>query len=212
MNVTACRFHRSATRPGEFPRDGYPEIAFMGRSNVGKSSLVNRLLGTHGLARTSKTPGRTQVINYFVVNDRVFFVDLPGYGYARVPQAVRAQWRGMVEAYLGRPGQPVLAIHLVDARHEPTDLDQELAGWLRHRCVPHRVVLTKFDKLSAGEKARHPSRAARLLCLPPEEPPIPVSAETGEGMPALWRAIDEACATAAAGRQRTISHGGRVIQ
>jgi len=212
MNVTACRFHRSATRPGEFPRDGYPEIAFMGRSNVGKSSLVNRLLGTHGLARTSKTPGRTQVINYFVVNDRVFFVDLPGYGYARVPQAVRAQWKGMVEAYLDRPGQPVLAVQLVDARHEPTDLDLQLAGWLRDRGVPHRVVLTKFDKLTAGEKARHPSRAARLLGLPTGNLPIPVSAVTGEGMPALWRVIDESCATAAAERQRTYSQGGGVIQ
>ncbi len=184
----------------------------MGRSNVGKSSLLNRLLGAHGLARTSKTPGRTQAINYFVVNDRVFFVDLPGYGYARAPEAVRAQWKDMVEDYLDRPGQPVLAIHLVDARHEPTGLDLQLSLWLRDRNVPHRVVLTKFDKLTAGEKSRHPSRAAGLLGLPPDNMPIPVSAVTGEGIPGLWRAIDDACTTAAAGRQRTFSQGGRVIQ
>src|SRR5256885_11405305 len=108
MKITACRFHVSATRPEDFPRDGRPQIAFMGRSNVGKSSLLNRLLGAHGLARTSKDPGRTRAINFFSVNERLYFVDLPGYGYAKVPDAVREQWKELVDAYVTGPGRPDL--------------------------------------------------------------------------------------------------------
>ena len=193
MNVTVCRFHVSAARPEDFPRDGFPEIAFMGRSNVGKSSLLNRLLGTHGLARTSKTPGRTRAINFFCVNDRLYFVDLPGYGYARVPEPMRRQWKGLVEAYLEDPGRLDLAIQLVDARHDPTDLDLELTGWLRSRGLAHRVVFTKADKLSGNQRARALERGARALGLPPGDRPLFVSAVTGDGLPALWRAIDDAC-------------------
>jgi len=193
MNVTVCRFHVSAARPEDFPRDGFPEIAFMGRSNVGKSSLLNRLLGTHGLARTSKTPGRTRAINFFRVNDRLYFVDLPGYGYARVPEPMRRQWKGLVEAYLEDPGRLDLAIQLVDARHDPTDLDLELTGWLRSRGLAHRVVFTKADKLSGNQRARALERGARALGLPPGDRPLFVSAVTGDGLPALWRAIDDAC-------------------
>lgn len=194
MIVTVCRFHVSAVRPGDFPRDGFPEIAFMGRSNVGKSSLINRLLGSRGLARVSKTPGRTRAINFFKVNDRIYFVDLPGYGYARVPVPMRQQWKGLVEAYLDRPGRPDLAVQLVDARHEPTDLDLELVEWLRSRGLPHRAVLTKGDKISGNERRRAVERAARSLGLPQGERPLLVSAATGDGIPALWHAIDEACA------------------
>ena len=194
MNVTVCRFHVSAVRPEDFPRDGFPEIAFMGRSNVGKSSLLNRLLGTHGLARTSKTPGRTRAINFFRVNDRIYFVDLPGYGYARVPEPMRRQWKGLVEAYLEGPERLDLAIQLVDARHDPTDLDLELADWLRSRGLAHRVVFTKADKLSGNQRTRALERGARALGLPPGDRPLLVSAVTGDGLPALWRAIDDACA------------------
>ena len=196
MDVVDCRFHASVADPGQFPRVGHPEIAFMGRSNVGKSSLLNRLLGVRGLARTSKTPGRTQAIQYFLVNGRVFFVDLPGYGYARVPETMRAHWKRLVESYLDRPEHLALAVHLVDARHEPTELDLMLAGWLRDRGVPHRVVLTKFDKLTARERSGNLSRAGRVLGFADGEAPLPVSATTGEGIPALWREIDAACASA----------------
>jgi len=194
MIVTSCSFHLDARRADDFPRDGLPEIAFMGRSNVGKSSLINRLLGARRLARTSKAPGRTRSIHFYRVNDRVYFVDLPGYGYARVPRPVREEWRGLVESYLARPGRPDLAVHLVDARHEPTDLDRELAHWLRSRGARSRVVLTKADKLSGHLKARAVSGAALRLDLALEDRPIAVSAVTGDGIPALWRAIDAACA------------------
>jgi GTP-binding protein len=193
MKITACRFHVSAARPQDFPRDGRPQIAFMGRSNVGKSSLLNRLLGAHGLARTSKDPGRTRAINFFTVNEGLYFVDLPGYGYAKVPEAVREQWKDLVEAYVSEPGRPDLAIQLVDSRHDPSDMDAELRDWLRDRGVRHEIVLTKMDKLSANEKLRALRDAARWLGLKDPNRPIAVSAATGDGIPALWRVIDEVC-------------------
>lgn len=217
MKIIDCRFHVSATRPEDFPRDGRPQVAFMGRSNVGKSSLLNRLLGTHGLARTSKEPGRTRAINFFVVNERLYFVDLPGYGYARVPDVVREQWKDLVEAYVDEPGRPDLAILLVDARREPGEMDGELRDWLRVRGVRHEVVLTKLDKLSGNEKSRALLGAARWLGLGVGERPLAVSAVTGDGLSALWRVIDEVCENgthrAARGdepRGRAVIQGGRI--
>jgi GTP-binding protein len=189
MKVTVCRFHVSAARPGDFPRDGFPEVAFMGRSNVGKSSLMNRLLGAR-LARTSKTPGRTRSVNFYRVNERLYFVDLPGYGYARVPVPVRREWKGLVESYLTRPGRPDLAIVLVDARHEPTDLDVQLVEWLRAGRVPFRVALTKADAISGNGRTRALAAASARLALGADEPPLAVSARSGDGLPILWRAID----------------------
>jgi len=193
MKITACRFHVSAARMEDFPRDGRPQIAFLGRSNVGKSSLLNRLLGAHGLARTSKDPGRTRAINFFTVNERIYFVDLPGFGYARVPDAVRKEWRRLVEGYLDGPTRPDLAIHLVDSRREPSDMDIELREWLNDRGIPHEVVLTKSDKLSGNEKSVALRNAARWLGLEGPQRPIAVSAATGDGIPALWRVIDAVC-------------------
>ncbi len=208
MKIAVCRFHVSATRPGDFPRERFPEIAFMGRSNVGKSSLINRLLGAHGLARTSKAPGRTRAINFYVVNDRLYFVDLPGYGYARVPIPVRRQWKGLVEAYLEDPGRPDLAIQLIDARHDPTELDRQLLEWLRSRAIPHRVLLTKADKLSGNEKTRAQFRVARWLDLPPDERPITLSSMTGDGLPELWRVIDKVCAARRSNSQPALPSAG----
>ncbi|HXH28531.1 MAG TPA: ribosome biogenesis GTP-binding protein YihA/YsxC, partial [Candidatus Polarisedimenticolia bacterium] len=142
-----CRLQIAAVAAEQFPRDGFPEIAFMGRSNVGKSSLINRLLGVRSLARTSKTPGRTREIHFYRINERCYFVDLPGYGFARVPQPLRRQWKGLVESYLGQ-GRPGLAVQLIDARHDPTELDVQLLEWLRASGIRPRVVLTKADKLA----------------------------------------------------------------
>ncbi len=217
MKITARSLHVSATRPEDFPRDPRPHVAFMGRSNVGKSSLLNRLLGAKGLARTSKDPGRTRALNFFLVNDRVFFVDLPGFGYARVSARIRDQWKGLVEAYLGGPGRPDLALHLVDARHDPTGMDDELREWLHERGARHEVVLTKIDKLSGNDRARALQSAALWLGLPPGQRPLAVSAVTGEGIPALWRVIDEVCKSnetlrperAAGPASRAATQGGR---
>ncbi len=218
MKITACRFHVSATRPEDFPRDGRAQIAFMGRSNVGKSSLLNRLLGARGLARTSKEPGRTRAINFFSVNERLYFVDLPGYGYANVPDSVRQEWKRLVDAYMTEPGRPDLAVHLVDSRREPAEMDRELCDWLGDLGVRREIVLTKIDKLSGNEKTRALKDAARWLGLPDGRTPIAVSAATGDGIPALWRVIDEVCENetlrAAQGdrlRGRAVIQGGRTI-
>ncbi len=188
----------SAAQPDLFPRDGFPEIAFMGRSNVGKSSLLNALLGVKGLARTSKSPGRTQAIHFYRVNDRLYFVDLPGYGYAKVPREMRAAWQQLVESYLQGASRPDLAVQLVDARHEPTDLDGELLEWLGARGIRHQIVLTKADKLSRSERARALQRAAGWLGGSAGEPGgdaamkvLAVSAVTGDGLPQLWKIIDD---------------------
>lgn len=195
MNVTECTFQIGAANARDFPVDGFPEIAFLGRSNVGKSSLLNRLVGIRRIARISKTPGRTREINFFRVNGRVYFVDLPGYGYAKVPRQVRKQWQGLVQSYLDRTDRVVLAVHLVDARHEPTEQDYELAEWLEAAGMRRTVVLTKIDKLSGNGRASAVKRCAGLLNQAPAAAPVIVSSVTGEGIPALWRLIDDACGT-----------------
>src|SRR5437762_1994798 len=132
MKVTSAVFLKSAFQEADWPHDGKPEIAFLGRSNVGKSSLINSLLGVRGLARTSNTPGRTQSLNFYLINDRFRLVDLPGYGYAKAPKALKAEWGISAENYLAKREQLVLSIHLVDSRHEPSKQDLQLHEWLKH--------------------------------------------------------------------------------
>src|SRR5262245_21627386 len=121
MRIKSTRFVKSATEPKDYPQDRRPEVAFIGRSNVGKSSLINSLLGTRGLALTSSTPGRTQLINFFLINDAFYFVDLPGYGYARVPPQIKKQWGLMVERYLATRPNLVLSVLIIDSRNAPTE-------------------------------------------------------------------------------------------
>lgn len=175
-------------------RDGRPEIAFVGRSNVGKSSLLNRLLGRKGLARTSQTPGRTQAVNYFLVNRRFYFVDLPGYGYARVPRDVREGWGRMAADYLAKRDSLVLSIHIVDSRHDPTQLDLQLREWLEFHGRPFLTVATKSDKLSQNELRKSLARTTRAFGSAGDDGGgiIAYSAVTGRGREAVWRAIEEA--------------------
>ncbi len=198
MRVESCRFERSAFSPADEPREPGPEIVFLGRSNVGKSSMINRLLGAKGLARTSSTPGRTQSVNFYRVNESCWFVDLPGYGYAKVPEAVRRTWRPLVEGYLERHAPRIaLAVVLVDARREPGELDRLLADWLDDRGIPWTLVATKADKLSGNGR----DRAVRGLAAAFEKEPLLASAETGLGARDLWRRIDEALGRAQAERR-----------
>src|SRR3954447_16705404 len=148
MKILTAEFVKSAYDRRHWTTDGLPEVAFLGRSNVGKSSLINSLLLRKGLARTSNTPGRTQSINFFLINDRFYFADLPGYGYAKVSKSMRADWGKMAEEYLAERHELVLSIQLVDSRHEPTKLDIQLNEWLTYHSKPHLVVATKADKLS----------------------------------------------------------------
>lgn len=190
------------SRPGDYPAAALPEIAFLGRSNVGKSSLINSLVNRKRLARTSKSPGRTRAIHWYRVSGErgdCFFVDLPGYGFARVPRQVREdEWARLIETYLHSKRPLVLAVQLLDIRRDgPTDLDERMIDWLRSRRIPTTYVLTKSDKLSRSRRAQAVRSFARALELPPEKPPIPYSATTGEGRIALWSRIDASLRAAA---------------
>jgi GTP-binding protein len=189
MKIISAEFVKSAFEESQWPRDALPEVAFLGRSNVGKSSLINSLLSVRGLARTSSTPGRTQALNFFLINNRFRFVDLPGYGYARAPKSVREGWGEMATDYLAKRASLVLSIQIVDARHDPSKLDLQLDEWLTAHAKPRVVVATKSDKLSQNELRKNLKQAGRALSA---ERIIPYSASSGLGREALWRTIEEA--------------------
>jgi GTP-binding protein len=191
MKITSAEFLKSSFQPRDWPGGELPEIAFMGRSNVGKSSLINSLLAVRGLARTSSTPGRTQSLNFFLINKRFRFVDLPGFGYARVPKAIQASWGEMVSSYLAKREQLVLSIQIVDSRHEPTKLDLQLHEWLEHSGKPRLIVATKSDKLSNNELKESVGRVKRVFS---KERVVTYSAKTGRGVSEVWQAIESALA------------------
>jgi GTP-binding protein len=189
MKVSSAEFVKSAFKETDWPKDTKPEIAFLGRSNVGKSSLINSLLMVRGLARTSSTPGRTQSLNFFSINERFWFVDLPGFGYARVPKDIKSTWGEMATTYLAKRNQLVLSIQIVDSRHEPTKQDLQLHEWLEHSNKPKLIVATKSDKLSNNELRRNLEHIARVL---DDDSVVAYSAKTGRGRDELWRAIKSA--------------------
>jgi len=169
-------------------RPHQPEIAFLGRSNVGKSSLINSLLGVRGLARTSNTPGRTQSLNFYLINERFRLVDLPGYGYAKAPKAIKAEWGAAAENYLAKRERLVLSIHLVDSRHEPSKQDLQLHEWLKHNQKPHLIVATKSDKLSNNELRKNIVRAERAFN---SDRVLVYSATEKRGREDVWKAIEK---------------------
>ena len=189
MKITSAEFVKSAFTQEHWIDDQRPEIAFLGRSNVGKSSLINSLLQRKGLARTSNTPGRTQSINYFLINEEFYFVDLPGYGYAKVSKSMRSDWGVMAEEYLSQREQLVLCVQLIDSRHEPTKLDLQLNEWLNFNGKPHIAVATKSDKLSSSQLPKQ-LKAIRLALKLSEV--IAYSAETGKGRDDVWKSIQAA--------------------
>jgi GTP-binding protein len=192
LKITSCRFEIAAFRPQDEPQTPGPDLVFLGRSNVGKSSLINRLLGAKGLARTSSRPGRTQSVNFYRINEACNFVDLPGYGYAKVPEAVRRQWGPMVEGFLERRRARIgLALLVVDSRHEPTVLDRTMRDWLVAREVPWLVAATKADKLSGNGRAKAARTVREAMEGPAVAPPVLVSAEDGRGIRELWRFLDQ---------------------
>ena len=190
MKVISATYLNSAMRPDQFPRDRRPEVAFAGRSNVGKSSLLNKLLNRRGLAKTSGTPGKTQTINFFDVNNRFYFVDLPGYGYAKVPKALKAKWRRVMTSYLVRREPLRLVVHLLDVRHPPTDNDLDMLGLLEEAQKPTLIVATKLDKLKRAQRASHLRQVRECLDLDEDALVVPFSAVTGEGVRPVWDVIE----------------------
>ena len=186
MNILTAEFVLSASHPDQLPHDRRPEVAFAGRSNVGKSSLLNVLLRRKLLAKTSTTPGKTRLLNCYLVNQAFYFVDLPGYGFARVPQAERRTWRRMVESYL--TGRPTLRgiVHLIDARHIPNRNDKELLAWLSRLGIPSVLAVTKSDKLPRGQLQQRIRQISEDLIPGGEVMLIPCSARTRTGLAEIW--------------------------
>jgi GTP-binding protein len=189
VRISSARFVKSAKQANDFPKDRKPEIAFCGRSNSGKSSLLNALTNSQGLARTSSSPGRTQLINFFLVDGQTYYVDLPGYGYAKVPKGIRDTWGEMVEGYLRNREPLKLAIMLVDSRIPPTDSDHTMKEWLDHFGIPNLVVLTKSDKISRNELTKAMRTCAQTL---QTKEIIAFSAITGFGKDAVLKKIRDA--------------------
>jgi GTP-binding protein len=178
-----AEFIKSASSPEQFPADGLPEVAFLGRSNVGKSSLINALTGKRGLAFTSNTPGRTQAINFYRIDRRMYFVDLPGYGYAKVPLAAKSEWAKLIEQYLQTRSTLGLSFLILDARRGWMDKDLDLKSWLEAGNFPYVVVASKIDKLNQTEQRQG------LAAIRQYAEPLPFSALTGRGVREIWQAI-----------------------
>jgi GTP-binding protein len=189
--IKQAAFVKSATKPGNYPEEGLPEVAFAGRSNVGKSSLINVLVNRRGLVRTSSTPGRTQLLNFFVINDRFFLVDLPGFGFAKVPLALKKEWGPMVRIYLqGRKTLKALVL-LFDVRREPRQEELQLLDWLEEFEVPTIPVITKIDKVSRTQRTRQIRPILEATGLPGDAFTL-FSAVTREGRQEIWQRIQVA--------------------
>jgi len=198
MKVLSAEFIKSATKPSEYPAGTLPEIAIAGKSNVGKSSLINTLVNRKNLAKTSTQPGRTQTINFFRVNEKISLVDLPGYGFAKTPLEVRRAWKPMVETYLQTREAIRLVILILDSRRGLSPDDSTLLDWLEYHEIPALIVLTKADKLSQFERARQKKGLAAIPLLE-GRPLLFFSALTGEGKDEVWSLIQKS-ASGDAGR------------
>lgn len=186
MKVKA-RFITSAAESKQFPPENLPEIAVVGRSNVGKSSLINVLTGQDGLARTSRTPGRTRLVNWFEIDGKFHLVDLPGYGYAEVSRAMRESWRPLIENYLSERKTLAGVLLLIDVRRGVQDEELDFVPWLEARGTPIVVALTKADKLAKNKRMLEVTKARKALGL--KRDPFAVSAQTADGIDPLWRAV-----------------------
>lgn len=190
MKVDRAEFIISAVNQDQYPTDGLPEIALAGRSNVGKSSLLNKLMNRKNLARTSQTPGKTQTLNFYRINDDLYFVDVPGYGYAKVSKKERENWGRMIESYFSTREQLRSAVLLVDLRHKPSEDDCLMYNWFKHFDIPVIIIATKADKISKGKHDKHRNVIRKTLDTHPEDKIILFSSVTGLGKDKVWREFD----------------------
>jgi GTP-binding protein len=192
MNILSAEFITSATRPSQYPPVNFPEIAFAGKSNVGKSSLINVLVNRKRLVKTSTTPGRTQLINFFDINGSMTFVDLPGYGYAKVPASIKKSWKPMIETYLSERSTLKAVVLIMDIRRTPDEKDLYLINWLGHYQIPTITILTKTDKLKTAQQARQLTLVSATTGIPRDKF-ILFSAKTRNGKERIWDAIERIC-------------------
>ena len=181
LNLQRAEFVRSAAKAADFPRDGLPQVVFAGRSNVGKSSVINKILLRKNLARVGAAPGKTTHINYFLIDEKLYLVDLPGYGYAKVSQAEKERWGRLIESWFADNALMTLGIMVVDARHKPTANDCTMGEWFKQSGKPFLVVANKLDKLRKSEIEPNLARIRETLGLPDDVKVIAFSAEKGEG-------------------------------
>ncbi len=191
INFNRAEFVLSAVKASAFIRDGKPQVTFAGRSNVGKSSVINRLLSRKNFARVGATPGKTSQVNYFLIDGKLYFTDLPGYGYAKVAKAERDRWGRLMESYFAEDGLITLGVLIVDARHKPTADDVTMCDWFKGTGCPLIVVANKLDKLKKSEIEPNLTLIRQTLSLPEETRLLPFSAEKGTGKTELLAAISE---------------------
>lgn len=191
MNVNNASLLAVAVKKEQYPEESLPEIAFVGKSNVGKSSLINSMINRKSLARTSSSPGKTRTINFYNIEDKIYFVDLPGYGYAKAPKTEIAKWGKMIEDYLKNRQTLSAIILLIDIRHEPGENDKLMYEWLKHYGYKIIVIATKSDKLKRSQLGKHKSMLIKSFGLTKEDIIIPFSSETKDGKEELWNVIEE---------------------
>ncbi|UJF14813.1 ribosome biogenesis GTP-binding protein YihA/YsxC [Jeotgalibaca sp. MA1X17-3] len=189
MNVQEAEIVMSAVSPSQYPTTGFPEIALAGRSNVGKSSFINNLIKRKALARTSSKPGKTQTLNFYLINNEFYFVDVPGYGYAKVSKTERAKWGEMLETYFVQRETLSHVFLVVDFRHEPTPDDIQMKNFIQYYDLPFTVIATKADKIPRGKWNQHLSKTKKALNLETTDSIVIYSSETGEGKDKVWSIV-----------------------
>lgn len=191
MKLKTADYIGSYVKLDQLPEGNLSEIAMVGRSNVGKSSLINKTLNRKNLAKSSSTPGKTRTINYYLINESWYMVDLPGYGYAKVSKSERSSWGKMIENYLKNRQELKGVIQLLDIRHPPAEHDLAMKGWLEHFSIPHLIVITKADKIARGSRQKYIAQIKKALSMENDERPIIFSAESGEGVEQIHTALTD---------------------
>ncbi len=190
MKIKSAEHEITAVRPAQYPEESLPEVAFAGRSNVGKSSMINSLLNRKKLAYVGNTPGKTRQLNFFIVNNEFRLVDLPGYGYANVSKTDKQSWSKLANTYFDTRENLRLIVHLIDIRHKPSEKDRDMAKWLIHSNIPYAVCAVKSDKITRGQYQKHVKEIIKELRLPHDTPFVIYSSMNNEGVDDLWDIIE----------------------